>query len=578
MRQRGRVLFMTAGLSIFIIAGCGKKDPVLARIGNEMKITESDFRQSYRQFTKGESREDDLKKLRSSLDNLIDTKLILSAAYQAKFDQDSSVLAVSDESEKTAAIQKLYDFEIVDKCIKESDLRDYYAKTGKQVTIRTIFLEFDPTDSVEIELKKRDAQSLLKKLKNGEAFELLASRHSDDRKTAIKGGLVGTLKYTKPGDPVQEAAFTMKEGETSGILESQNGFNIIKIDKVESVPQKPYNEMRDEIKRTLFQSKRREIIDTAQEYWKNLKLKKHIELQKQNIDTLLAIMKPWKTYIRDTVLTGLANLPDSIRTMKLLIYDKGDVTVSEFQSWIKRVMEEQIRGGITRYEAIERMLDNLLMGDMLPELAEKKGLNKHPDVVQRIKRAYENRMIQLFIDQKIWGTIEPTEDQLLNYYQEHIKDKYTPEKNYKIQEIVVEHDDLANEIARWAKQGRPFSQLVSKYSIKPGKEKNKGIEEFRRGRKPQHANCADSLKIGEIGGPIKLSPNRYSVFKYLDLVQPDPQPFEEVKKMVRVNLINEIKDQKKAAWLEETRKNRNDIKINDNQLVHLLDEYYRDAS
>jgi peptidyl-prolyl cis-trans isomerase C len=575
---RSRILFMITGLSILIIVGCGKRDPVLAQIGNKIKITESDFREAHRRFTTGDSREDDLKKIRSSLGNMIDTKLILYGAYQAKFDQDSSVLAVRDESEKTAAMQKLYDYEVVDKCIKESDIRDYYAKTGKKVTIRSIFLEFDSSDSVEIELKKRDAQSLLNKLKNGEEFEFLASRHSDDRKTAIKGGLVGALEYTKPGDPVQEAAFTMREGETSGLIESKNGYNIIKIDKVERLSQKPYNEMREEIKRKLLQSNRREIIDTATEYWKNLKLKNRVELQKENIDTLLTIMKPWKTYIRDTVLTGLANLPDSIRTMKLLIYDEGDVTVSEFQSWLKRVMEERIRGGITRYETIERMLDNLLMAKLLPEVAEKKGLNKYPDVAQRIKRAYENRMIQLFIDQKIWGTIEPTEDQLLDYYQTHIKDKYTPEKNYKIQEIVVDHEDLANEIARWAKQGQSFSRLVSKYSIKPGKEKNNGIEEFRRIRKPQHANCADSLKIGEIGGPIKLSPNRYSVFKYLDLIQPDPQPFDEVRKMVSVNLINEIKDQRKAAWLEETRKKRNDIVIHDKRLLHLLDKYYSDAS
>ena len=86
------------------------------------------------------------------------------------------------------------------------------------------------------------------------------------------------------------------------------------------------------------------------------------------------------------------------------------------------------------------------------------------------------------------------------------------------------------------------------------------------------------MKIGEIGGPIKLSSNRYSVFKYLDLIQPGPQPFEDVKTRVRTNLINEIKDQRKAAWLKEAREKRNDIMIHENQLANLLDEHYSDAS
>ena len=346
MLQRGSILLMITGLSILIIAGCGKKDPVLSQIGDKIKITETDFREANPRFSTGESRKEDLDKLRSSLNSMIDTELMLLGAYAEKFDQDSSVLAVRDASEKRVAMQELYDHEVVDKCIRESDIRDYYAKSGKQVTIRNIFLEFDSGDSIEIVLKKKDAENLLKKLRTGEEFEMLASRYSDDRTTAIKGGLVGALKYTKPGDPVQEAAFSMKQGEKSGIIEGKNGLNIIKIDKVEKLPQKPYSEMREEIKRKLFQAKRREIINTANEYWKNIKLKKQVVLQKENIDTLLTIMKPWKTYMRDSVLAGFENLPDSVRMMKLVIYDDSDVTLSEFGSWIKTVMEEQIRGGM----------------------------------------------------------------------------------------------------------------------------------------------------------------------------------------------------------------------------------------
>ncbi|MBN2104378.1 peptidyl-prolyl cis-trans isomerase [bacterium] len=580
MIKHWKAFCVTIALLLPVMWGCGKKEATLARIGKQITISVEDFREANTRFRKGESFEEDLEKLKTELKEMIDSKLILLGAYEAGYDQDSTVLAEKQSAEIQESIQKLYQHEIVNKYVLESDIRDYYIKTGRQVVVRNILIEVPPqSDSVVVDLIKRDAEALLRKLRNGESFEFLASKHSQDRRTAINGGLIGTLKYADIGDPIQEAAFSMKQGEISDIIQTKKGFNILKVEEIQNIDQKPYFDAREGIKSAIARHKRQAINEYAGKYWDKLKESKKVQLYNENIDSVFQIIITWNTFITDSVLTGLADLPDSIRNMTLLSYKGGEVKVSDFEHWIKQVMvEPDIRGGITRMRTFEKMLDNLLMGDLLYETAKQKGLDEYPDVQKKVRKAYERKMIQLFIQREIWGTIDPSEEDIVQYYREHIEDKYTQPSRYQLQEIVVETEELAEQIVAWAKAGQRFSTLVQKYSVKPGKERNQGIEEnVTKKRKPKHFAYADSLSVGDIGGPIKLRENRYSVIKVLERTAPSPRPFEKIKGRVRIHLTNDIKRERKSQWLEDKRAAVN-IMTDDAKLEEILESYYGDES
>ncbi len=87
-----------------------------------------------------------------------------------------------------------------------------------------------PEISVEQKDKLRDKlNSFRERVYNGEDFKMLATLYSDDPGSATKGGELG---FVNRGDLVPEferAAFRLKEGEISEVVESQFGFHIVQL-------------------------------------------------------------------------------------------------------------------------------------------------------------------------------------------------------------------------------------------------------------------------------------------------------------------------------------------------------------
>jgi len=87
-----------------------------------------------------------------------------------------------------------------------------------------------PTENEKAELEARERLlELRKRILDGERFSTLAVLYSDDPGTARKGGELG-LRTQEELDPAfADAAFSLQEGEVSGIVESAYGFHIIKL-------------------------------------------------------------------------------------------------------------------------------------------------------------------------------------------------------------------------------------------------------------------------------------------------------------------------------------------------------------
>jgi parvulin-like peptidyl-prolyl isomerase len=78
------------------------------------------------------------------------------------------------------------------------------------------------------EQARKRAQEVLKKAKAGGDFGALAQKYSDDPGSGPKGGDLGAFTRKMMVQPFSEAAFALKPGEVSGIVESDFGFHVIK--------------------------------------------------------------------------------------------------------------------------------------------------------------------------------------------------------------------------------------------------------------------------------------------------------------------------------------------------------------
>jgi parvulin-like peptidyl-prolyl isomerase len=81
----------------------------------------------------------------------------------------------------------------------------------------------------EMNKRRARAAALLSKIKAGADFALLARDNSDDPSSRASGGDLGLFTRNTHTAKFDEVAFALKPGQTSGIVETEYGFHIIKV-------------------------------------------------------------------------------------------------------------------------------------------------------------------------------------------------------------------------------------------------------------------------------------------------------------------------------------------------------------
>ncbi len=118
---------------------------------------------------------------------------------------------------------------------------------------------------------KTKAEEVLKELqKTPAAFAELAKKNSDDPGSASKGGDLGFFGRGMMVKPFEDAAFSLKEGQMSGVVESDFGFHIIKLTGIHAAKEKPLAEVKGEIEAELKKTAASRKFAEAAEAFSNL--------------------------------------------------------------------------------------------------------------------------------------------------------------------------------------------------------------------------------------------------------------------------------------------------------------------
>lgn len=113
-----------------------------------------------------------------------------------------------------------------------------------QVAVRHILIA---KDTEEAEAK---ANKILAELKGGADFAELAKTQSQDPGTAARGGDLGYLPRGRAVPEFEQAAFALqKKGELSGVVKTEFGYHILKLEDRRPAGRVPYAEVRDSLRR-----------------------------------------------------------------------------------------------------------------------------------------------------------------------------------------------------------------------------------------------------------------------------------------------------------------------------------------
>jgi len=95
---------------------------------------------------------------------------------------------------------------------------------------------------------KQKAEQIAAEVRKAPArFEELARKHSQDPGSAEKGGDLGLFSRGMMVKPFEDAAFSMKEGEIRGPVETEFGFHILRLTAIQPGKARPLEEVRKEI-------------------------------------------------------------------------------------------------------------------------------------------------------------------------------------------------------------------------------------------------------------------------------------------------------------------------------------------
>lgn len=136
------------------------------------------------------------------------------------------------------------------------------------------------SESVGKDKAKAKAEELLQEIrKKPAAFGDLAKKHSDDPGSAAQAGDLGFFGRGMMVKPFEDAAFTMKEGDISEVVESDFGFHIIKLVAVRAAKEKPLAEVRGDIEAELKTSAAARKFAEAAEAFSNMVYEQSDSLQ-----------------------------------------------------------------------------------------------------------------------------------------------------------------------------------------------------------------------------------------------------------------------------------------------------------
>jgi peptidyl-prolyl cis-trans isomerase SurA len=332
------------------------------------------------------------------------------------------------------------------------------------------------------------AVALLDSLKAGADFGQLATRNSEDPGSASKGGDLGFFGRRRWVQQFDEVAFTLKPGQTSGIVRTAWGYHIIRC--FESRPKKTFEESRQELQ-TGYQQARFSEDNTR--YLAQLRSLEKVTCDNALVAALYAGIDTTKS-VRDSAWD--AGVPAQLRSKTLLMINGGPVSADSVLHLIGTRPETQSIT-LNRKEfagAVEKIQDQLAFGARADQLAKER-----PEFRDLLTEYKEGVLLYQTEQDHIWNRIGTKDSLMLPYFNAH-RESFTYPDRVSFTAIYAPSLQKAQVILSRLARGKSMEAVSSEDSIRMAKQYN-----IREIFQPNSAELQPYFKetLKEIGGELK---------------------------------------------------------------------------
>lgn len=425
--------------------------------------------------------------------------------------------------------------------IKVNNIRE----SRGEIQVSHILL-FNPKNGEE---KKEDPKEKIKEiyaqLQNGESFEKLAKRFSEDRSSAINGGKLPKFKSGKiRSQKFEDIAFSLENpGDLSEPFQSEFGWHIVQLN--EKFPTKTYEEEKDALKKRIESDSRSKLITTS--FVDNIK--KNYSITEND-----AYINDFSTIINDAFFTKEWEKDSNWKLGNTTLFkiDDNKINYDAFLEYLinrRRAKKTQTKN----YNALLKKHYNAFFNIKLMEHYENDLININDEYAQIYGEYRDGLLLFDLMEKQVWDKAKNDSLGLQTFYEAH-KGDYRWKTRGDVIVASCSKASYAAQVKKHLEEGFAIEAIKLKLNI-DGKVNvifSSGVVE--QGHRSLPEGYTFTKGVSEILNPQE---NDFVVVKVNEIIPATHKELEEIKGKVISDYQNELE----KTWLASL-KDKYEVKIN----------------
>jgi parvulin-like peptidyl-prolyl isomerase len=520
-------LVIVFGLILFantLIAQTAKSsaDDTLAIVGKKV-ITADAFSATYIEKKAKYGLSDNLDIRKGYLDNLIADEILINKAKRDRLDITKESKAEKDNIYKQELLNAFSNYNVLaNVSVSEDNMVDLFSRMNTKIKVCHLY-----------SATKTGADSLYDLLLKGMEFSDLARQVFSDKTLKESSGSLGYIGMDEMDPDFENAAYSMKIGETSRPVKTVQGYSIIKVEDVKRNPfitEGEFQKAKSRIKRFAYSRKCKEAVKN---YTNDLRSGLSLKFNDQLIAKLFTLVQQnkWEKLAENN---SLKFTPRELRT-SILTSKNGNWSISDLLARMCTVKENQHKYIRTK-ENLEDMIAGLFMREQIIVIAKKEHLDASPAFQEKVNYAFDSYLLSV-IENKYRTEIVISDDSVRSYYM-HNKEIFVTEPEIRLSVILLDNKSLIDSIKSGLAKQVPFEELAKSCSVQASTAERGGdIGFFNKKDLGRFGDDIYSLNINDWKGPF-VDDNKYLFVKCTEHKQAERKSFNDVAAEIKESLIS----------------------------------------
>ncbi len=378
-----------------------------------------------------------------------------------KYSQDPSAKSNGGELGYFSGMQMVWPFE---KAVFESEegavsgpiktsfgyhlikVNDKRPSRGKRKTAHILI----KTENVDSALAAQKADEVYQRIQQGESFEELAKKYSDDKGSAKKGGVLPEFGVGKMVKEYEQAAFALEsEGDVSKPVQSSYGYHIIKLLEKKGVPD--FEQVKPAILKRIKKDDRSQIARNS--FIKTLKEEYDFKRIDKNV-------KPFYKWVDDRVFKGTWEVPAKVSDKYVATWADTGITQKQFAEHIFKLQREAEKEDITYFVDV---ILNKFAGGHLIAFENERLEEKYPEFKALMQEYRDGILLFDLMNEKVWNKAIKDTSGLKQFFTEN-QDQFMWKE--RAEAVIYKSEDakLLKKVGKKLRKGNSEAEILAEYT------------------------------------------------------------------------------------------------------------------